>query len=83
MVSYPNPTISNYNKKLLVAHEDELRESLSRIELTCPLKESLLKLANYEFQLGFLDSTKHILYRIYDLKLLNQVLEEKGLEWKG
>jgi NitT/TauT family transport system substrate-binding protein len=60
---------------------DELQEAFSRMEITYnPVKESLFKSANDAFDIGFLGDTRPDLSEIYDLKLLNEVLEEKGLE---
>jgi NitT/TauT family transport system substrate-binding protein len=60
--------------------EDEFIEGFSRMELTHdPVKESLLQSANDAFEIGFLGRERPDLSRIYDLTLLNQVLEEKGL----
>lgn len=59
---------------------DELQESFSRMEITYdPVKDSLFKSANDAFEIGFLGDTKPDLSKIYDLQLLNSVLEEKGL----
>ncbi|HSB56445.1 MAG TPA: aliphatic sulfonate ABC transporter substrate-binding protein [Nitrosopumilaceae archaeon] len=59
--------------------EDELQEAFSRMEITYdPVKESLFKSAYDAFDIGFLD-TKPDLSEIYDLQLLNSVLEEKRL----
>lgn len=61
--------------------EDELQEALSRMELTYdPVKESLFKSANDAFDIGFLGETRPDLSKIYDLTLLNEVLEEKGYQ---
>ena len=60
---------------------DEFQEAFSRMEITYdPIKESLFKSANDAFDIGFLGDTRPNLSDIYDLKLLNEVLEEKGLE---
>jgi NitT/TauT family transport system substrate-binding protein len=60
--------------------EDEFIEGFSRMELTHdPVKESLLQSANDAFEIGFLGRERPDLSRIYDLTLLNQMLEEKGL----
>ncbi len=60
--------------------EDELQEAFSRMEITYdPVKDSLFKSANDAFDIGFLGDTKPDLSKIYDLQLLNSVLEEKGL----
>jgi NitT/TauT family transport system substrate-binding protein len=60
---------------------DELQEAFSRMEITYdPVKESLFKSANDAFDIGFLGDTKPDISKIYDLRLLNEVLEEKGLE---
>ena len=45
-----------------------------------PVKESLFKSASDAFDIGFLGDTRPDISDIYDLKLLNEVLEEKGLE---
>ncbi|MGQ0791251.1 MAG: ABC transporter substrate-binding protein [Nitrosopumilaceae archaeon] len=61
--------------------EDELQEAFSRMEITYdPVKESLFKSASDAFDIGFLGDTRPDISKIYDLKLLNEVLEEKGLE---
>ena len=60
---------------------DELQEAFSRMKITYdPIKESLFKSANDAFDIGFLGDARPDLSEIYDLKLLNEVLEEKGLE---
>lgn len=60
---------------------DEFQEAFSRMEITYdPVKESLFKSANDAFDIGFLGDTKPDLSKIYDLKILNEVLEEKKLE---
>lgn len=60
--------------------EDEFNEGLSRMTLTWdPLKESLLQSANDAFEIGFLGNEKPDLSEIYDLVLLNEVLDKKGL----
>ena len=60
--------------------EDEFREGISRIELTYdPIKESLFKAANDAFDIGFLGKTRPDLSEIYDMKILNEVLNERGL----
>jgi NitT/TauT family transport system substrate-binding protein len=61
--------------------EDEFREGISRIELTYdPIKESLFKAANDAFDIGFLGKTRPDLSEIYDMKILNEVLKERGLQ---
>jgi NitT/TauT family transport system substrate-binding protein len=61
--------------------EDEFREGISRIELTYdPIKESLFKAANDAFDIGFLGKTRPDLSEIYDVKILNEVLKERGLQ---
>jgi sulfonate transport system substrate-binding protein len=62
--------------------EDVLTESLTRLEFTDdPIRESLFKSANDAYDLGFLAKGKERpnLEGIYDLRVLNQVLSEKGL----
>ncbi|MBI1828497.1 MAG: ABC transporter substrate-binding protein [Thaumarchaeota archaeon] len=59
---------------------DELQNAFSRLEITYdPVKESLYKSANNAFDLGFLGDKKPDLSNIYDLTLLNEVLNEKKL----
>jgi len=61
--------------------DDEFQEAFSRMEITYdPVKESLFKSANDAFDIGFLGDIRPDISKIYDLKLLNEVLEEKGLE---
>ena len=60
---------------------DELNSALSRMELTYdPIKLSLFQSANSAFDIGFLGKTRPNLTGIYDLKLLNDVIAEKGKE---
>jgi NitT/TauT family transport system substrate-binding protein len=60
--------------------EDEYMEGMSRLELTFdPIKESLFKSADDAFNIGFLGKTKPDLSRLYDLRILNEVLKERGL----
>ena len=64
--------------------EDQLRASLARLELTYdPIKLSLFQSANSAFDIGFLGKTRPDLSGIYDLKLLDEVLSEKGLPTIG
>ena len=59
---------------------DELQEAFSRMEITYdPVKNSLYKSADDAYNLGFLGDKKPNLSNIIDLKLLNEVLEEKNL----
>jgi NitT/TauT family transport system substrate-binding protein len=59
--------------------DDLLRESFSRLDLTYdPIASSLFAEADNQYKVGFLDA-KPDLSGIYDLTLLNQVLQEKGL----
>ena len=61
--------------------EDELYQAFARLQITYdPIKESLYKSADDAFNIGFLGDTKPDLSKIYDLKILNEVLEEKKLE---
>jgi NitT/TauT family transport system substrate-binding protein len=62
--------------------EDELRDALSRLEFTYdPIKESLLKMADNAYDLGFLGKVgnRPNLSGIYDLTILNDILSEKQL----
>ncbi len=73
----------NEQLKALTGHiieTDELKQAWSRIEFTYdPIKSSLLKSADEALKLGFL-RTQSNPTRIYDLTLLNTVLEQKGLQ---
>ncbi|HYX55927.1 MAG TPA: sulfate ABC transporter substrate-binding protein, partial [Nitrososphaeraceae archaeon] len=61
--------------------EDQLRGALARMELTYdPIKLSLFQSANNAFDIGFLGKTRPDLSGIYDLKLLNGVIAERGKE---
>jgi NitT/TauT family transport system substrate-binding protein len=61
--------------------EDELRDAFSRLEFTYdPVQKSLFEQADNAYDQGFLatgESSKPDLSGIYDLSILNQVLEEK------
>ncbi len=57
-----------------------LEDSFGKLEILLdPLKSSLLKSADSAFQLGFLGKEKPNLDGLYDLKILNSLLQEKGL----
>jgi NitT/TauT family transport system substrate-binding protein len=62
--------------------ENQLREALSNIDFTIdPLADTLLSISNSSNDLGFIKTGKNWNYEItklYDLRILNQVLEEKG-----
>ena len=61
--------------------EDELKASLSRIDFTYdPLKLELLQSANNAFDVGYLGKQRPDLSGIFDTKLLDEVLKEKGLQ---
>lgn len=60
--------------------ENELKEAFSRMDVTYdPLQDSLYKSADAAYGLGFLGDSKPDLGGIFDLNILNQVLEEKHL----
>jgi sulfonate transport system substrate-binding protein len=62
--------------------EDELRDALSRLEFTYdPIKESLFKMADNAYDLGFLGKVgnRPNLSGIYDLTILNDILGKKQL----
>ena len=62
---------------------DELKEAFTKMYFTFdPLKQSLYKIADDASSLGFINNLKGNklnLSEIYDLKILNSVLQEKGL----
>jgi NitT/TauT family transport system substrate-binding protein len=45
-----------------------------------PVKESLFKSANDAFDIGFLGKTRPDLSEIYDVKILNEMLNKRGLQ---
>jgi NitT/TauT family transport system substrate-binding protein len=54
-------------------------EAFTRLEVTYdPLRNSLMTAARSAFEAGFLGREMPDLSRLYDLNLLNQVLQEKG-----
>jgi NitT/TauT family transport system substrate-binding protein len=62
-------------------NEDVLTDALSRIEITYnPIKQSLFKLADDAYKLGYLGEKKPDLSNIYDLRMLNSILSEKKLQ---
>lgn len=57
-----------------------LDDSFSKMEILLdPLKGSLLKSADSAFELGFLGKERPNLDNLYDLRILNSLLTEKGL----
>src|SRR5215211_7934711 len=55
--------------------EDQLKESLTRLEFTYdPIQQSLYKSADDAFNVGFLGKSKPDLSNIFDLNILNKVL---------
>ena len=75
-------TFNEQNEKLTgkTIPGKELKEAFSRMEVTYdPVKNSLYKSADDAYNLGFLGDKKPDLNNIFDLKLLNEVLEEKNL----
>lgn len=59
--------------------DDQLKEAFTRLDVTYdPIASSLQHAADEQYEVGFLDK-KADLSGIYDLTLLNQVLQEKGL----
>ena len=61
--------------------EDELRDALQRLEFTYdPLEKTLFRMADDAYELGLIGrGNKPDLTNIYDLSLLNEVLEERNL----
>ena len=73
-----NEQLGNLTGKTLPV--DELDEAFSRMDVTYdPVESSLYQSANAAYGLGFLGSQKPDLGNIFDLGILNQVLEEKSL----
>jgi sulfonate transport system substrate-binding protein len=73
-----NEALKNITGKTIA--EDELRDALSRLEFTYdPIKESLFKMADNAYDLGFLGKVgnRPNLSGIYDLTILNHILSEK------
>ncbi|MDB5083109.1 MAG: transporter, substrate-binding protein aliphatic sulfonates family [Chloroflexi bacterium] len=60
--------------------DEVLASSFKKLQITLdPLKPSLLKSADSAFALGFLGKQKPVFDNLYDLRILNEVLQEKGL----
>lgn len=60
--------------------EKVLEQAMGRLEATWdPIAPSLRTSAEQAYRLGFLGKSQPDLSKIYDLRLLNEVLEEKGL----
>ena len=60
--------------------DDEIRDALTRLEFTSdPIKESLLKMADNAYELGYLGDgrSKLDLSTIFDLTILGDILDEK------
>ncbi|HZA62857.1 MAG TPA: ABC transporter substrate-binding protein [Nitrososphaeraceae archaeon] len=60
--------------------DDEIRDALTRLEFTYdPIKESLLKMADNAYELGYLGDgrSKLDLSTIFDLTILGDILDEK------
>jgi NitT/TauT family transport system substrate-binding protein len=83
------PTVFNTELQKLTGQtipEDVLTEAVTRLEFTNdPIKLSLFQSANDAYDLGFLakGEERPNLSEIYDLALLDQVLNEKGLSTIG
>src|SRR5918993_2858905 len=61
--------------------DDEIRDALTRLEFTYdPIKESLLKMADNAYELGYLGDgrSKLDLSTIFDLTILGDILDERG-----
>ena len=60
--------------------EEVLTDAWGRLNITYdPVCASLYQSAQWAYELGFLGQAKPDLKGIYDLRLLNQLLKEKGL----
>ncbi|HEX2909788.1 MAG TPA: ABC transporter substrate-binding protein [Chloroflexia bacterium] len=61
--------------------DEILNQSFSKLDIVLdPLKSTLLKSADSAFDAGFLGKTKPQLDGLYDLTILNSLLQEKGLK---
>jgi NitT/TauT family transport system substrate-binding protein len=61
--------------------DDEIRDALTRLEFTYdPIKESLLRIADNAYELGYLGNGRSELdlSSIFDLTVLNDILDERG-----
>ncbi|MDQ3840025.1 MAG: sulfate ABC transporter substrate-binding protein, partial [Thermoproteota archaeon] len=61
--------------------DDEIKDALTRLEFTYdPVKESLLKMTDNAYELGYLGNgrSKPNLSNIFDLTILNDILVERG-----
>jgi sulfonate transport system substrate-binding protein len=86
IISHKDEALKTFNidlKKLTgqTIPDDQLKQAFSRLDLTYdPLQETLIKSANDAFDVGFLGKTRPDLNGIFDVKILNEVLKEKGLQ---
>ncbi len=72
-----NQQIQNETGKAISA--DVLNDSFGRLDVTYdPLRSALMRAAQSAFEAGFLGRQMPDLSNMYDLKLLNEVLAEKG-----
>lgn len=80
-----NESIKDFNVQLQkltgkTIPNDVISEALSRMAITYdPIKSSISKSADDAFNLGFLGSNKPDLSNIFDLSILNKVLQEQNL----
>jgi NitT/TauT family transport system substrate-binding protein len=61
--------------------DDEIRDALTRLEFTFdPVEESLYKIADNAYELGYLDNggSKSDLSNIFDLTILNDILDNRA-----
>jgi NitT/TauT family transport system substrate-binding protein len=61
--------------------DDEIRDALTKLEFTYdPIKKSLLRMADNAYELGYLGNgrSKLDLSNIFDLTILNGILDERG-----
>jgi NitT/TauT family transport system substrate-binding protein len=61
--------------------DDEIRDALTRLEFTFdPVEESLFKIADNAYELGYLDNggSRSDLSNIFDLTILNDIVAEMG-----
>ena len=74
-----NKGLKNLTRAVL--SESVLDSSFARLKITYdPIKSSLSTFAQSAFEQGFLGKNKPELTGIYDLKILNEILKERGLK---
>ena len=59
--------------------EDEIRDAMTRLEFNDPIKESLFKMADNAYKLGYLENVRGELdlSNIFDLTILDDIINRR------